>query len=258
MNSSDDEPISKAIGRRKGKVSRRNDSGSETDEESVEIVAKKGKKKSRDDRSLSSEDSDSESSADEEDDHGREDDEENDVPEGQQSPSGSEYSPSGDGNDEDEDQETQHDRGGVNEGSMYARIQPVMGNNTDKYSVKHARSILRVNSVGNSNMVFQYVAKTVFPDMKFTEGDEELERELLEIALLESSVVIGDSRIPEAAFTQEYYPVVSKSVTKLRERTICSIRNKFLSKLIVDRWKFLSSLTILFCFCFFRGLQKGL
>ena len=255
MNSSDDEPISEVIAKRKGKVSKKNDSGSETDEEDVVFVAKKGKKDSRDDRSLSSMDSDSDSSSDEDDDQGRQRDSKgNDVPGEQQSPSGSEYSPSGDRNDEDE--VTQHDRGRGNEGSMFARIVPIMGNNTDKYSVKHARSILRVNSVGNSNMVFQYVAKTVFPDMKFTEGDEELERELLEIALIESSVVIGDSRIPEAAFTQEYYPVVSKSITKLRERTICSIRNKFLRKLIVDLWKFSINPDNIVLFPLFQGTTR--
>ena len=200
---------------------------------------------------MSSEDSDSQSSGDEDDDQGRQGDEGDDDPVRQQSPSGSEYSPSGDGNDEDED--TQDDRGRGNEGSVFTRMVPIMGNNTDKYSVKHSRSILRVNSVGNSNMVFQYVTKTVFPDMKFTEGDEELERELLEIALLESSVVIGDSRIPEAAFTQEYYPVVSKSITKLREQTICSIRNKFLRKLIVDLWKLSFKPDNIVLFLIFQG-----
>lgn len=100
-----------ALAKRKGKVSKNDGLTSDTTEESVTYVAKKGKKISRDDRSLLSKDTDSESSGDKGNDDSRlGEDGSNAAPVGQQSPSGSEYSPSGDKDVVDEEDDTQYDR----------------------------------------------------------------------------------------------------------------------------------------------------
>ena len=110
--------------------------------------------------------------------------------------------------------------------------------NRDNYSINYARSILRVNNLANSNQVFKYVTREIFKDMKFTAGDEELERELIQLAINDRSVVIGDSRIPHEAIVEEYYREIPKSITLLRTRTINLARKKFMRKLLIDDFFF--------------------
>ena len=86
--------------------------------------------------------------------------------------------------------------------------------------------------------MFKYVTREIFKDMKFTAGDEELERELIQLAINDRSVVIGDSRIPHEAIVEEYYRDIPKSITLLRTRTINLARKKFMRKLLIDEFFF--------------------
>ena len=114
----------------------------------------------------------------------------------------------------------------------------------DNYSVNYARSILRVNHLANSNQVFQYVTREIFKDMKFTAGDDDLERELIQLAINERYVVIGDSNIPHEAIVEEYYKEIPKSITVLRTRTINLARKKFMRKLLIVKYFFSLDLTV--------------
>ena len=74
--------------------------------------------------------------------------------------------------------------------------------------------------------------------MKFTAGDNDLERELIQLAINKRYVVIGDSNIPHEAIVEEYYKDIPKSITLLQTRTVNLARKKFMRKLLVVKYFF--------------------
>ena len=98
------------------------------------------------------------------------------------------------------------------------------------YSEAFARRLLKASAVMYENMVMRYVVCEVFKDLKFTQGDDDEEMGLAELAIDEEYVKIEDSKIPTSAFVNEFYPCISKFVTKLRTRSQNNARKKFMRK----------------------------
>lgn len=83
------------------------------------------------------------------------------------------------------------------------------------------------------DMLMRFVIHEVFKDMKFTQGDDEEEMGLTQLAIDEKYVVIDDAKIPESAFVAEFYPCISKNITALRTRSQNNARKKFLRKFVL-------------------------
>ena len=98
------------------------------------------------------------------------------------------------------------------------------------YSESFARRLLKPSGAMYESQIQRFVVHEVFRDMKFTQGDDEEEMGLTQLAIDEKYVVLDDARIPNSAFVAEFYPSISKYVTLLRTRSQNNARKKFQSK----------------------------
>ena len=98
------------------------------------------------------------------------------------------------------------------------------------YTMDHARNILKLSAMQYEEKIFKCVSTDVFPDMKFPNGSDDVERNVILLAIASGEVAILDKKITEDAFVEEFFPQVSKALTVLRQRTVNSARGKFRRK----------------------------
>ena len=98
------------------------------------------------------------------------------------------------------------------------------------YSDGLARKMMKVTALRNNSMILNFVVNEVFKDMKFTDGDDDVEMQLVKLAIDDGYVKIDDPKIKEDAFITEYYHQISKCVTLLRQRAVNAARKKFQGK----------------------------
>ena len=136
------------------------------------------------------------------------------------------------GNDDDDDDD---DDESLEQQDGDQTLPPEAPNDGHFYSADFGRKLLKVSALKNTTMVFNFVVNEVFKDLKFTEGDDDQEMELVRLAYEDGYVKIGDPKVTLDSFVTEYYTHIAKSVTLLRQRSVNAARKKFQSKFSVCR-----------------------
>ena len=96
------------------------------------------------------------------------------------------------------------------------------------YTDSFARTLLKRDTIRIEREISAFVAHEIFPDIKFTVGDDDYEKELLEYAVKSGYVKLGDPRIRMGTFTDEFRPEIGKSVSALRTNAQNQVRKKYI------------------------------
>lgn len=98
------------------------------------------------------------------------------------------------------------------------------------YSLEYSRTMLKLSRMQYEEKIFKNISSEVFPDMKFPDGGEAIEHDIIELAMSSGDVTVSDKKITKEAFVEEFFVEVPKALTRLRQRAVNSARSKFKSE----------------------------
>lgn len=93
-----------------------------------------------------------------------------------------------------------------------------------------SRKLLKEEAFKLKNQLESFVAKELFPELKFTVGDEETKAQYCLLALNSQTVQFGHSKINPACFASEFRGIIAPHISKLRQYSQNIARGKYQRK----------------------------
>ena len=112
----------------------------------------------------------------------------------------------------------------------------------DYFSTGLSRKLLKEDAFKLKAQMESFVTRELFPELKFTVGDEEVEAQYCLLAVKSGAVQLGNKKIDPACFASEFRGTIGPTVSRLRQYAQNVARGKYQHKFL-----FVTKLTVSEC-----------